>query len=1190
MAVYADGSVVIQIDVESKNAEKALHEVGNKIKELGKTAKEASQKTGELDDSVKKAGKNAQETGEKTDKYKDALKRVNNQSDKLKSELSKVDDLLKLDPTNVVALEQKQELLNEAIATTSEKLGLMGEEQAKVQEQFDKGEITAEQYREFQRELETTKADLKDFSTKLSNAGNEAETTGNKVQDTGDKIKETGEKSEKAQKSVAKLAASYTAAGAALIAVGSAAVNVSTQFGSAFAKTQTIMDTTEMSVADMREEVLALSDTSGMAATNVSEAVYQAISGSVATADAAAFVDKANQLAISGFTSLTNATDVLTTSLNAYGLSADAVGGISNVLIQTQNLGKTSVDELSSSMGRAISTGSAYGVNLQNLSTSYVELTRGGIATAEATTYLSGMLNELGDAGSTVGGILQEKTGKSFGQLMAAGWSLGDVLNVLNESVDGDAEALMGLWSSQEAGKASNAIMTQGIEDFNAVLSQMNAEMEGTTGTTENAYATMTSTSEFIDQRFKNSVTNLGIAFGDGLRPALDDAKSLLTDVIGGFTDFVDESPWVSAAFAGMTVGLGAMAVTLTGYTVKAKLAESATLKLTMAMATNPIVLAVGAVAALAVGIGTLAASADDATVSVEEMTTASRNLETVVAESEAAYTATRDEIEGTAVLAGQYVDRLRELENQQSMTAAESQEYADTIEKLRTIIPDLNMEVDEQTGLLQGGADALQMQIDNWYELAVAQAMQDKLKEQIQAQADAQVELNTCLARRERLETEIAVARDKRAEAEEKAEQARIDWYELEAKYQEEESNRLAGNAKMSDEAFENLHAQYIQAQADYDNFSQSAQNYDISISDLENQLNETNNAIDDNNATIAENAVQIDEAADAYNYYTENTASATTQASAFAAQAASVSEAWTTAKDELKTAYEEAYSSIYASIEGQLGLFNDMSETVKGISGITVESAQEAAQGYISSLDSQIAYMDTYETNMKLAAERGIDQGLLQELNDGSVESAEILANMVVATDEQIQEMNDKFAKVSEGKERFSSSMVEYTGVVEDEKQAMVDLALQAGQDMSKAMTDELLNGLPDFQNAWLQYQTAATMTKRNSGNKMQAYASGTDYALSGLALVGEAGPELVYFHGGERVLTAEQTQEALRSVYPTAPQMAYLGAGSPAVAGRNMVQLHASIAVPLEIDGREFARASADYIGIEQEFGVM
>lgn len=1020
------------------------------------------------------------------------------------------------------------------------------------------------------------------------------------LNDTDQKIDNIGKTSEKAQKSAAALAKSYTAAGAALVAAGVAAVNVSTQFDAAFAKTQTIMDTAEVAVEDMRQDVLALSNDSGMAADTVSEAVYQAISGSVATADAAAFVDDANKLAVSGFTSLTNATDVLTTTLNAYGLSADKVGGISNVLIQTQNLGKTSVDELAGSMGRAISTGSAYGVNLQNLSTAYVELTRGGIATAEATTYLSGMLNELGDAGSTVGGILQAKTGKSFGQLMADGWSLGDVLQVLSDTVNGDAEALMGLWSSQEAGKASNAIMTQGIKDFNVVLDQMDAEMSGVTGTTDEAYQTMTDTSEFIDQRLSNSVTNLGIAFGDGLRPALDDAKGLLTDVLVSFTDFVDESPLVSAAFAGVTVGVGAMAVMLTAYTVKAKMAESATLKLTAAMATNPIMLAVAAVASLTVGIYSLVASTDDASASVEEMTTASRNLETVVAESEAAYTATRDEIEGTVSIARQYADRLKELESQQSMTAAESKEYADTIEKLRTVMPDLNIEIDEQTGMLVEGADALQEQIDNWYELAVAQALQDKYKEQIQAQAEAEAELNGNLAKRKRLQEEIAVANDRKTDAEEKANQAQLDWYELEAKYQEEESKRIAGNATMTDEAFENLHAQYIQAQADYDNYSQAALNYETTVSDLESQLTDTNNAINDNNAAIAENAEKVNEAKDAYSYYTENTAGAAEQTSVFAAQAQSASEAWASASEALKTAYDAAYASAYASIDGQLGLFDDMSSAVTGLSEITTTSAQSATQGFISSLDSQIAYMDTYQANMKLAAERGISQGLLQELSDGSEESAEILANMVNATDEQIAEMNEKFSKVSEGKESFAESMVEYTGVVEDEKQNMVNLALQAGQDMSGAMTRELLNGLPDFEAAWLSYQNVAAGARAATGSasyvanpsrgRMQAYASGTDYATAGLALVGEAGPELVYFHGGERVLTADETQQALRSVYPTAPQLAYIGAGSPAIAGRGTVQLHATIAVPLEIDGREFARANAEYIGVEQEFGVM
>ena len=61
------------------------------------------------------------------------------------------------------------------------------------------------------------------------------------------------------------------------------------------------------------------------------------------------------------------------------------------------------------------------------------------------------------------------------------------LLQVLSDSVDGNAEALMGLWSSQEAGKAANAIMTQGIEDFNAVVAQMDKEMSGATGTTEQA-------------------------------------------------------------------------------------------------------------------------------------------------------------------------------------------------------------------------------------------------------------------------------------------------------------------------------------------------------------------------------------------------------------------------------------------------------------------------------------------------------------------------------------------------------------------------------------------------------------------------------------------------------------------------------------------------------------------------------
>ena len=406
--------------------------------------------------------------------------------------------------------------------------------------------------------------------------GKKAEEALDQVQDKtealGDSAEETGKQSE-AGLGAAALGAD--AAATALIAATKAAVDYAGAFEAAFAKTETIMDTNAMSAAAMRDSVLDLSEATGMAATDVSEAVYQAISGSVDTANAVGFVDKANRLAVAGFTELTNATDILTTALNAYKLEASQVGGVSNVLIRTQNLGKTSVDELSASMGKAIATGSAYGVNLQNIATSYVEITRGGIATAEATTYISGMLNELGKAGSDVAGILQEQTGQSFGQLMAGGATLGDVLQILSDTVNGDAEAFMNLWGSQEAAKAANALLTQGIEDFNQVAAQMDDELAGVTGTTDAAYATMTNTAEFVEKRLQNSIKNLGIAYGEKLSPFLTKAAEGLTKFVEGATEYVDKHPGVVAAVTGITVAMTAFAASVSALVVAKKAAAA---------------------------------------------------------------------------------------------------------------------------------------------------------------------------------------------------------------------------------------------------------------------------------------------------------------------------------------------------------------------------------------------------------------------------------------------------------------------------------------------------------------------------------------------------------------------------------------------------------------------------------------
>lgn len=329
--------------------------------------------------------------------------------------------------------------------------------------------------------------------------------------------------------------------------------------GSAFetevAKVGTIADTTKVPIGELKEQISNLSGTMGIAAGDLAEATYQAISAGQDTGDAVAFAGQAAKLAAAGFTSSSSAVDILTTALNAYGLGADKATHVSDVLLTTQNLGKTSVDELSASMGRVIPLAAAYKVNVENLSSGLAIMTANGIATAEATTYTKSMLNELGDTGSTVGKILQKETGQGFAELMDSGQSLGDVLQVLYDSVGGDATQFAALWSSVEAGTGALSLANSGAEKFNDVL----AQMENSSGATETAYTTMTDTMAHRMESLKTNAANLGIALFDSVSGKLGAAVSLASGYLQTLTD-----GFTSGGFSGLADGLGSIFTDLT--------------------------------------------------------------------------------------------------------------------------------------------------------------------------------------------------------------------------------------------------------------------------------------------------------------------------------------------------------------------------------------------------------------------------------------------------------------------------------------------------------------------------------------------------------------------------------------------------------------------------------------------------
>lgn len=348
------------------------------------------------------------------------------------------------------------------------------------------------------------------------------------------------------------LAAVATASAGALVAVS----KIGIEFESAFAQVETIMDTSQMSVEDMRSSIQNLSSEMGVSASELSGAVYNAISATGDTANAVSLVGDATRLATAGFTDAESALSVLTTTINAYGMSAADAESISDSLIQTQNLGVTTIDQLASAMGEAISTASAYNVNLGNLESAYVSLTKAGISTEESTTYISSMLNELGDTGSEVGKILKKETGKSFGTLMKEGKSLGDVIEVLSDHVDGSAESLMNLWGRAEAGKAANAIVSQGLDTFNDNLEKL----QNSAGTTEKAYSTMADTLEHKTQMVKTEAQNLAISIYEQIKPALSDIADAALEFIQNF-DFTQAVNAVKTfvailASAGVAIGV----------------------------------------------------------------------------------------------------------------------------------------------------------------------------------------------------------------------------------------------------------------------------------------------------------------------------------------------------------------------------------------------------------------------------------------------------------------------------------------------------------------------------------------------------------------------------------------------------------------------------------------------------------
>lgn len=366
------------------------------------------------------------------------------------------------------------------------------------------------------------------------------------------------------QDSATKLGASITktltAASGAAIAAGTYAVSEASKYESSLAKLSTIADTSQVSMKDLGGALKDLSNDTGVAASELANVAYNAISAGTDTKNAVEMAETATKLAVGGFTDADSALSVLTTALNAYGESAGTATEISDSLIEVQNRGVTTVSDLSSSIGKAIAMGAGYGVSLHNIESGYISLTKQGISTAESTTYMNSMIKELGKSSSGVSKILQEKTGKSFGELMESGMSLGDVIGILHESVDGNSEAFNQLWRRAEAGMAASAIVNNGLDAFNENLEAL----ENSSGATEAAYSKMSDTLEHKMGVLKTNIANLASSIGQEIIPYISKFVEKGTEWVQKFSEMDESTKQTIVKVGGFIAALGPVVLIVT--------------------------------------------------------------------------------------------------------------------------------------------------------------------------------------------------------------------------------------------------------------------------------------------------------------------------------------------------------------------------------------------------------------------------------------------------------------------------------------------------------------------------------------------------------------------------------------------------------------------------------------------------
>ena len=396
-----------------------------------------------------------------------------------------------------------------------------------------------------------------------------------------------------------------TALVAATAAIGVASLKMAGDFDGAMREVNTMMQLSEEQFKDFSKEIQNMSRELGVSAVDSANALYQAISAGVPKENVVEFLEIATKAAIGGMTDTTTAVDGLTTVINAFKIPVSDAQKVADIMFTTVKGGKTTFEELSSSLFNVAPIAAASGVKFEEVAAALASITKQGVPTSVAATQLRAAIQALTAPTSTQKTMMQE-LGFEMNQEVMQSQGLAAAFNMVQEATGGNMEQMRKLIGSVEGVQAILALTGQNAETFAADLDAM-ANSEG--AATEATDQMEESISRKL-AKLKFQFQDIAITIGTALLPVLKSLMDTIGPIIEKIGTWISEhSKLTTILLAGAAV-LGVLLIvlpkliailgTLKGITI---VATAVQWLWNVAVSANPIGLIILAIAGLVAGI-----------------------------------------------------------------------------------------------------------------------------------------------------------------------------------------------------------------------------------------------------------------------------------------------------------------------------------------------------------------------------------------------------------------------------------------------------------------------------------------------------------------------------------------------------------------------------------------------------------